>query len=277
MGFFSGILDAITSPVASIFGSALGGISQERTNDRNEANAERQMEFQAAQNQKAMDFNHAQGEIQRNWQTETNQASQLFSASQAQNAMDFTERMSGTAYRRAVNDMRAAGINPMLAVSQGGASSPPGSAGSGASSGAAPGTGGVSSAGSMAVARNPLEGVSSAVGLARSAAEVQNIVANRKNIEAQTSNIEADTRLKRLTGDTESYRPQLVTSQSGEVKARERSLIEKLHPEIDKLRADADVSRASAEQIRSQNLLMKDLMANPVTRPFAPLLNLIFK
>lgn len=54
-------------------------------------------------------------------------AANAANASQAQMNRDFQADMSGTAYQRARKDLEAANFNPMLAVGNGGASSPSGS------------------------------------------------------------------------------------------------------------------------------------------------------
>lgn len=72
------------------------------------------------------DWKGAADDINQNYASAV-QAERAWSEAQSQKQMDFQKEMSSTAYQRAVADLKAAGLNPILAYQQGSASSPSGS------------------------------------------------------------------------------------------------------------------------------------------------------
>lgn len=92
-----------------LVGLGIGGMSAVAQSANNSANLQNHI--------MDLNFNMAEADLNRK-----------FAADQVANQQAFQERMSNTAYQRATADMKAAGINPMLAISNGGASSPSGAA-----------------------------------------------------------------------------------------------------------------------------------------------------
>ncbi|AXH73672.1 MAG: DNA pilot protein [Microviridae sp.] len=129
-------------------------------------------------------------------QDETNQenrdltlSGREFNSAEAQKNRDYQTEMSNTAYQRAVKDMMTAGLNPMLAYSQGGASTPSGSAASAPSAAPMGNKGTAAAQAGMATAA-----------MQNTQADTAQKAATERNLDADTENKKAELAGKQGSG-----------------------------------------------------------------------------
>lgn len=219
MGIFSGILDAGKAILTGDWGAAAGGLLSGITGGLDQAvssaasaavpyfltreGAERQNEMNALQAQMNRDWQErmwgnnvtANQSMMREGQAFNDYMwNQNVTANQnmAREQMGFQERMANSQFQRAVSDMKAAGLSPMLAYSQGGNAAPAGSAGFVGALGSTSGSSSTPS-GAMARMENPLgQAVQSGFQAAKLNAELQNMREQNELLRAQAR--ETDTR-----------------------------------------------------------------------------------
>jgi hypothetical protein len=173
-------------------------------------------------------------------------AANAASAQQAAQQMNFQERMRATQYQTAVEDMKSAGLNPMLAYSQGGAGTPSGAMGQ-VSTAKIGNELGSAMAGYQAMSMNEADinlknatttgtaatTLKTEADTIRTAAEIQNILQTTKMNEQQTRNLQE--MLLKLQQEIKNLRATegLTSAQTGKVFSEEKNIRENIAPSVD--------------------------------------------
>lgn len=181
--------------------TAANAYMQVQNQDYNARQAEITREFNSEEAAKARRFAQEQSWEQKEFANQQTAWNQGFNANEAQKNRDYQTEMSNTQYQRAIGDLKAAGLNPMLAYKQGGAGTPSGGAASSSAqsvgqAGAAQASGGQASTGGWGgpgVYKHETPNIGAAVNTGMAAMELDKKL---QLYDAQIANTQADTTVK---------------------------------------------------------------------------------
>jgi hypothetical protein len=201
--------------MGSIIQGALGFIGQRQSNEQ------QQEDFISNQQ-----FNAQQAALNRQFQ-----------AGQQTSAENWMSEMSDTAMQRRVQDLKTAGLNPLLAIGQGGASTP----GIGTPGGATASSGGIPS-------------LPSALGAGVQSAQAAQL------IDAQAK--QADAQAAKTTAETPARRTNSLNPETGEIEVNASPGHELGDATLNQIIANTGVSQQQAQQIQANISLIHSTINN---------------